>query len=247
MKKYMMRHMKNDHTEKNSRNKTVNFQCMECEQKADTEDVLVKHLAYVHNLHDITEQRKHEGNQFNCALCDHIEDSEQELVNHLEISHKLVDVSSKTKTNQTSLNQRRTNSSLIKCENGQSCWYLRENRCRYYHEEAAQPEEVWEEVRSRHSRQPNNNHNNNLQNNNYHINQPNNHQTHPNKHHNHQHNQQGDSWEGVQWCRMDLSCTRGRRCKYRHPAGRPGFVIQRRNAGQTLGDFLPMRNQRMRM
>ena len=242
IKKDMMRHMKNAHTEKNQRNKNVNFQCMVCEHKSETDEALVNHLADVHNLHDITDdKKKYEGNQFNCALCDHIEDSEHKLVKHLEIVHKLVDVSSKTSTNKTSLNQSRVNPSVNQCENGPSCWYLRENRCRYFHEEAAQSEEGWKEVRSRR------NHNNNNLQNKYHSNQPNKHQSQANKHHNHQHNQQDVSWEGVQWCRLDLNCTRGRRCKYRHPDGRPGFVIQRRVSGQTLGDFFPTRNQRMRV
>jgi hypothetical protein len=205
---------------------------MLCEQKAETSEVLVKHLEVVHDNPDTTgTKNKSEENKFNCALCVHSEDTEQKLVKHLEVKHKLVDMSNKRKTNQTNPNQRKLNQTGQTCQNGPCCRYLRENRCRYFHEEAAQPEEGWEEVRHHHPRQ-NNNHPNNQSN--YH---PNNLHNHPNN--NHSRNHYNNQADGVAWCRQELSCTRGRKYEYKHPVGRSGFVIQRRISAQSLGDFFP--------
>ena len=209
---------------------------MMCEHNEETEDLLVKHLADVHNLHDTTDKDEQEVTKFNCALCDHSDDTEMKLVKHLEVVHELVDWRSKRTTYQTSSNQSKTNQSMPTCENGPSCRYLRQYRCRYYHKEAAQPEEEWEEVRPRNS-----NNRSQWQHNKHHNNQINNNQ------HRNEVQQISDSCDGVQWCRQEMNCTRGRKCKYRHPEGRPGFVIQRRNFAQTMGDFIPARDQRLRM
>ena len=233
--KFMHENLKtnNDLARHKKNHARTGFQCMLCDYKAEIEGELVKHLA---NAHDITNKtdttNKSEENRFHCPLCDHSEDNQQNLVKHLEVEHKLMDMSSSRNTNTNKTNQNQT---IPPCHNGISCRYLRENRCSYFHEEAAQQEERWEEVRSRQPRS-NNNYHNNLQNN--HL---------SNNHNNHPSNQNNNQSDGVGWCRQELRCSRGRKCKYKHPAGRPGFVIQRRNSGQSLGDFFPERNQGMRM
>ena len=98
----------------------------------------------------------------------------------------------------TALPQHREIKEVRTCKNGFSCRFLRENRCMFYHPEAAQPpqsefEEVqqegeWMQVKPRR----------------------------PNQKLVRRGAQSGDSSDGVMWCNAGHKCDKGRVCKFRH-------------------------------
>ena len=230
-KNEMMKHMKNSHTERTSRLEVTKFTCIMCVHEETSEEELVKHLANVHNLVDMDIQSRQEPVKFDCPLCKHSESLEELLVKHLEKVHHLADNPSSSRAKTTQL---KPNQTVPRCMNGPSCRFLRNNRCNYFHDEAAQPEEGWQEVRPRQAK---------------HKSQQYHHQEQQPRHHQHQqklqtqqqvHGERSD----VQWCWQELRCTRGRSCRFKHPAGRPGFVIIRRKV--TMEDFPPEMSQRMR-
>ena len=225
----MMKHMKNAHTERTSRLDVTKFKCIMCDHEEISEEQLVKHLANVHDLVDMDFQGGKETVKFDCPLCKHSDSSEELLVKHLEEVHHLADNPRSSRAKNTQL---KPNQAVLRCTNGPSCRFLRDNRCNYFHDEAAQPEQGWQEVRSRQTR-PGQQHQPHQQQ----------HQQHKPEHHKHQqvHGERSD----VQWCWQELRCSRGRRCRFKHPAGRPGFVIHRRSL--TLEDFPSGLSQRRRM
>ena len=118
---------------------------------APTDTEISKHLDEVHlegfeTLTNMENSIKEKDNMINCIYdCDFKAKSEGEVANHIDIVHlekDNINLSEKVPKKGAKLN--------IPCKNGESCRYLRQNRCLYYHEVAAQPEEgIWEEVRPR--------------------------------------------------------------------------------------------------
>ena len=242
LKNEMMKHMKNAHTE---RLEVTKFTCIMCVHEETSEEKLVKHLADVHDLVDMDIQGREEAVKFDCPLCKHSEISEELLVKHLEKIHHLADNRRNSRANTTQI---KPNQTVPRCMNGPSCRFLRNNRCDYFHDEAAQPEEGWQEVRPRQVRQAlHKTHQQQPKQHQPHQQQPkqNQQQQHQPQQHQHKPQQQVHGERpGVQWCWKELSCTRGRRCRFKHPEGRPGFVIHR---SFTVEDFPSGMSQRMRM
>ena len=134
--------------------KEKTFSCHECNFKAPVESDISKHLDEVHlagfetitNMENSIKGKTTDDTCF-CPLCDFKAQTEEAVIKHLEETHELKDTTNEPKTNK-SVNK----SSNITCKNGESCRFLKENRCHYYHKVAAQPEEPWKEVVSRRKR-----------------------------------------------------------------------------------------------
>ena len=142
-----------EHKIKCDKDKT--FSCHECNFKAQTESDISKHLDEVHlaGFETITNMENSiNGNESDdkcfCPLCDFKAQTEEAVVKHLEDVHELKDI-----TNESQSNKSIKRSPNIVCKNGVSCRFLKENRCHYYHEVAAQHEGPWVEVQSRRKRQ----------------------------------------------------------------------------------------------
>ena len=122
-------------------------------------------MAEKHNLEE--EAEKCEIIILNCPLCNFSGDQEKQVIKHLEDVHKLVDNEPKKinkpcryhRQNRCSKgqdckflheekndketfkdnNEERNKSNPKKCKHGLKCTYLKQNRCSFYHDEAAQP------------------------------------------------------------------------------------------------------------
>ena len=135
------------------------YTCHMCEFNAQTEKEVDQHLDTVHlagfetitNMENSIKDNSAE-NMYSCCLdCDFKAKTEAEVSQHLDKVHQLRD-----ETSQPEIKQHETSkpkSSNVTCKNGLSCTYLMQNRCKFFHEVAAQPEEPWEEVRTKRQRQ----------------------------------------------------------------------------------------------
>ena len=163
-KSELMKHMKHVHTEKTNehKKKEYNFGCIICDFRESTEDQISKHMAEVHNIEDAKKDNDLEC--FNCPLCEYNADSEELVIKHLEDVHKLVDEPKPRKINkpcryykqnrcfkgedckfthektfENTYETKDNHNEHIKCKHGLNCTYLKQNRCSFYHEIAAQP------------------------------------------------------------------------------------------------------------
>jgi hypothetical protein len=76
----------------------------------------------------------------NCIICDFKAKTEEEVAKHIDVVH--------LEKNEI-VQPEKTKISNKPCKNEDSCRFLKQNRCLFFHEVAAQPEGPWEEVRSR--------------------------------------------------------------------------------------------------
>ena len=211
-----MKHMKHIHTEKQKEHK---FGCTICDFKEDTEEQIVKHLSDVHNVDDIPKE-KEDTKDVNCPLCDFSSKSEEQTIKHIEDVHKLVDESTSKKINkpcryyrqkrcfkgqdckfvheetQESPNKKPTENTTKTCKHGIKCTFLKQNRCHFYHEVAAQPKK-----QSRPSEQQEQ--------------QPEIVRSDPRPTSGHEHKFRA-SLNQVNMCNDNHKCDRGRRCRFRH-------------------------------
>ena len=140
------------------------FSCHKCDFKAPTEKEVDQHLDSVHlagfetitNMENSIKDNEPKKKYSCCLDCGFNASTEEEISNHLDNVHKLRDDNSQsTKSHQVQSKTTKPKSNKT-CKNGDSCRFLKENRCHFFHEIAAQPEEQWQEVRPRRQRQERN-------------------------------------------------------------------------------------------
>ena len=137
------------------------YTCHKCNFKAPTEREVDQHLDSVHlaGFETITNMENsikgNEPNKFSCCLdCGFNASTEEEISKHLDTVHKIRDENNPpTKSTSTQSKTTKTVQIVKTCKNGDSCRFLKVNRCLFFHEIAAQPEEQWQEVRPRKQRQ----------------------------------------------------------------------------------------------
>ena len=115
-------HIKKKHSEK------ITHKCTLCKDVFKTQDGMLSHIKDKHTEDDTNKS------QWQCPVCDNTYNSENELVKHIDNVHFEKEVSS---TNENNSNKA--------CRNGLNCRFLKENRCMFYHDVAAQVGE-WREV-----------------------------------------------------------------------------------------------------
>ena len=135
--------------------KETKFNCHKCEFKATTEEQVSNHLDEVHlkgfeTITNMNKSIKEKEKVIDCIYnCDFNAGTEEEVARHIDIVHLEKDVTEPTTTPNTEKNTQ----SIKECKNGLSCKFLKQNRCMFYHEEAAQSEGQWEVVRPRRQQQ----------------------------------------------------------------------------------------------
>ena len=118
------------------------FRCHKCEFKAQAEYQVIKHLDEVHlegfeTITNMENSIKETEAIIKCIICDFEAPTEQEVAKHIDAVHLDQEETEPTQySNKT-------------CKNGISCRFLKQNRCLFYHKEAAQSDGQWEEVRHR--------------------------------------------------------------------------------------------------
>jgi hypothetical protein len=130
------------------------FSCHKCEFKAPTEKEVDQHLDAVHlaGFETITNMENSikdigSNKMYSCCLdCDFTASTEEEVSKHLDTVHKLRDENTQPSK---APNTEKTIQTIKACKHGLSCHFLKQNQCMFYHEEAAQSEGQWEEVRPR--------------------------------------------------------------------------------------------------
>ena len=219
----MMKHMKDKHTEKKTEEEK--FKCVICDYMEDSEDDLEKHITSVHNKEGSNENIE----IINCPLCDYSGDTDEQVIKHLEEVHELYDDPKPRKINKpcryfrqnrcskgleckfthqenpgnkTKLTENSDKSNM--CKNGLKCTYLKQNRCDFYHEIAAQPRQQIIHHRSY------------------------NEVSDPRTHSANAHKPNGPKTQ-VKMCRDGHNCDRARSCSFRHytPAHYDVNFIQR--------------------
>ena len=99
-------HMKKKHSQ--------NFQCEMCDTKLETKYSLERHISQVHTP----------VNHVQCIMCPFSDKNEDIVIKHMDKTH--FNIPNKTKyTNKTD---------SFPCKNGVTCTYLRDNRCKFSHE-----------------------------------------------------------------------------------------------------------------
>jgi len=123
-------------------NHVVKYQCMECKQIFNTDDDRSRHINTRHAKKDDQIETV-----WDCFMCGKIEKSQNELNVHIN-GH----------LDQPTTHEQVTGE-LTNCRNGDNCRFLRQNRCKFYHEVAEQvqevhsPEEQWQTAQPRRKRQ----------------------------------------------------------------------------------------------
>ena len=125
--------------------KKMVFSCHICDFKSQTEVQVSKHLDEVHlqgfeTITNLENSIKETVQIINCIMCDFNAKTEEEVARHIDIVHL---------ENNNTVQPEKTKTSNKACKNGDTCQFLKQNRCLFFHEVAAQPEGQWEEVRSR--------------------------------------------------------------------------------------------------
>ena len=206
---------------KNHMSKVHNILCGNCDNRFETNDQLSEHVKKSHHQRKQKEQNtyylcefncgksfksqqevnKHndddrcidqDDNRVGCERCEYIAPNEDDLRKHIETNHK--------RPVQPNRSNRSHNATYNACRNGNNCQFLRQNRCKFYHAVAEQPDRDWQLVNRRNS---------------HHVR----HGAQPTR----------ENTAGVQWCKFSDRCNRGRFCRFRHyELDFPQRVSQRR-------------------
>ena len=111
---------------KKKHNNYEKFECGLCHEMFSSQSDVRNHMKEKHS----------EGNsnksQWECPMCDKLFASEEVLVKHIDNDHLEKDSDSDKRNRK-------------ECKNGLNCRFLKQNRCMFYHEVAAQ-EGAWQEV-----------------------------------------------------------------------------------------------------
>jgi hypothetical protein len=82
--------------------------------------------------------------------CDHTETREADLIKHIDKDHLEIE---NEPPNKTHANKTHSTSEDRPCRNGDTCRFLKDNRCMFFHDVAAQPSQnQWQSVHSRQRR-----------------------------------------------------------------------------------------------
>ena len=141
-----------EHIKNCSKRPEESFTCHKCEFKAPTENEMSKHFDEVHleGFETITnmENSTNEDVTIQCIYdCDFKGKTEEEVAKHIDDIH--LQIETKDQAEHKSVETKVDRSNKV-CKNGETCRFLKQNRCLFFHKEAAQPEEgQWEEVRPR--------------------------------------------------------------------------------------------------
>ena len=172
-------------------------------------------------FHFISDNHNKDGSNENiknvkCPLCDYSGDTDEQVIKHLEEVHELVDDPKPRKINkpcryfkqnrcfkgvECKFTHQENNENKIKhaenndksnmCKNGLKCTFLKQNRCDFYHEIAAQPRKKMSNNKSHNE-----------------VSDPRTHSTNA--------QQSNVSLTQVKLCRDGNKCDRSRSCRYRH-------------------------------
>ena len=121
-------HMLKEHNDK--------VQCTSCEQTFNNKKSMEDHVSQHH-------KEKHQGNELSCIVCKYKTKTEAEMTKHYETKHIEKPESNKRTTSVK-------NNSEIKCKNGHSCKYNKDDRCNFFHEKPS--EQPWQKVESKRQR-----------------------------------------------------------------------------------------------
>ena len=141
-----------EHIQNCSKRPEVSFSCHKCEFKAPTENEMSKHLDEVHLLgyETITNMEKsiNNNNTIQCIYdCDFKAKTEEAVAKHIDEIHLEIEINDQKEHKSVKTKMDKSNSV---CKNGVTCRFLKQNRCLFFHKEAAQPGDgQWEVVRPR--------------------------------------------------------------------------------------------------
>ena len=108
------------------------FKCTKCDLKCNDTTQL---NAHIHENHT----KKTEETKIKCIVCDFASQSEPDLTKHYEEKHITSSKSSSVSSNKPNRK--------IRCKNGPSCRYLKEDRCTFLHDKPS--EQPWQKLQPR--------------------------------------------------------------------------------------------------
>ena len=194
-KVYKTKQELSSHINENHSPKTGIFSCSVCEAKFTKDHALNQHVNSVHNDDD---EQDIEPELLDCTWkCGFRAKSEDDMVKHLDETHLKADhvcsQCGKTTNSDNELKEHKERfhgNQRKPCNNGILCRFLRDNRCRFFHEVSEQPSQ-WQQPKTRfgvgNRRDPR-----------------------PNV------QQQSAQSGGVKWCNYGDRCNSGRFCPFKH-------------------------------